>query len=148
METLKFLFKTNGYVSPPSNWKIKIDLQLFIHLRRHSHKHCFLCSTFFCNIFNGCFEKWNFSICTKMTFIFKDFLQNYMGEYHYVLDQSYNNLEFQVLNYIRREIVCNYRMSFITINSLKQKFLSYENQSIDLQSKSIDWFLYDGKFCV
>ena len=24
------------------------------------------------------------------------------------------------------------------------RFLSYRNQSIDLQSKSMDWFLYDG----
>ena len=25
---------------------------------------------------------------------------------------------------------------------------SYRNQSIDLQSKSIDWFQYDGKYCI
>ena len=32
--------------------------------------------------------------------------------------------------------------------SLTPKLLSYRNQSIDLQSKSIDWFLYDGNFGV
>ena len=81
-------------------------------------------------------------------FYIQRFPSKLYGGISYVLDQSYNNLEFQVLNYIRREIVCNYRMSFIIINSLKQKFLSYRNQSIDLPSKSIDWFLYDGMFCV
>ena len=28
------------------------------------------------------------------------------------------------------------------------KVPSYRNQSIDLQSKSVDWFLYDGNFGV
>ena len=28
------------------------------------------------------------------------------------------------------------------------KLPTYRNQSIDLQSKSIDWFLYDGNFSV
>ena len=32
-----------------------------------------------------------------------------------------------------------------TINPLTTMFLSYRNQSVDLQSKSTDWFLYDGK---
>ena len=35
-----------------------------------------------------------------------------------------------------------------TINSLNAKLLSYRNQSIVLQIKSIDWFLYDGNFDV
>ena len=29
-----------------------------------------------------------------------------------------------------------------------QKLKSYRNQSIDLQSKSIEWFPYDGNFDV
>ena len=34
------------------------------------------------------------------------------------------------------------------INSLNANVATYRNQSIDLQSKSIDWFLYDGNFGV
>ena len=44
---------------------------------------------------------------------------------------------------------CKEKMLFkIGINSLTPKLPSYRNQSIDLQSKSIDWFLYDGNFGV
>ena len=31
---------------------------------------------------------------------------------------------------------------------LTSKFISYRNQSINLQSKSIEWFLYDQNFGV
>ena len=31
-------------------------------------------------------------------------------------------------------------------NTFQQKLLSYRNQSIDLQSVTIDWFLYDTSF--
>ena len=34
------------------------------------------------------------------------------------------------------------------VNSLSAKVLSYRNRSIDLKSKSIDWFIYDGAFIV
>ena len=30
-----------------------------------------------------------------------------------------------------------------SFNSFMTDFLSYRNQTIDLQSKSVDWFLYD-----
>ena len=33
-------------------------------------------------------------------------------------------------------------------DSLSAKVLSYRNRSIDLKSKSIDWFIYDGAFIV
>ena len=33
----------------------------------------------------------------------------------------------------------------LRVNSLDAK-VTYRNQSIDLQSKSMDWFLYDGNF--
>ena len=38
----------------------------------------------------------------------------------------------------------------LNVNSLNAKvaITSYRNQSIDLQGKSIDWFLYDDNFCV
>ena len=32
------------------------------------------------------------------------------------------------------------------INPLKAKFLSYRNHSIDMQYKSLRWFLYDNNF--
>ena len=32
------------------------------------------------------------------------------------------------------------------LNSLNAKLPSYRNRSIDFQSKSIEWFLYDGNF--
>ena len=36
--------------------------------------------------------------------------------------------------------------SALNINLLNGKLTSYRNQFIDLQSKSIDWFLYDDNF--
>ena len=36
--------------------------------------------------------------------------------------------------------------SALNINLLNAKLTSYKNQFIDLQSKSIDWFLYDDNF--
>ena len=39
-------------------------------------------------------------------------------------------------------------MEKIGLNSLNAKAPSYRNQSIDLHSKSIDWFLYDDSFGV
>ena len=35
-------------------------------------------------------------------------------------------------------------LSFITINSFMRRSLSNRNQPIDLQSKSMDWCLYDS----
>ena len=32
----------------------------------------------------------------------------------------------------------------ITLRFYRPMFPSYRNQSVDLQSKSTDWFLYDG----
>ena len=39
-------------------------------------------------------------------------------------------------------LVCG--LSFPHPTHLRPMFQSYNNQSIDFQSKSIDWFLYDG----
>ena len=39
-------------------------------------------------------------------------------------------------------------MQFQTVEVLTPKLSSYGNQSIDLQNKSIDWFLYDDNFGV
>ena len=36
---------------------------------------------------------------------------------------------------------------FISINSFMNRSLAYRNQSIDLQSKSVNWFLYDRDLC-
>ena len=38
--------------------------------------------------------------------------------------------------------------SFHSLTHQTPKLPSHRNQSIDLQSKSIDWFLYDGNFGV
>ena len=52
--------------------------------------------------------------------------------------------------------ICSRKLSFCLhfsadkylLNSLNAKLTPYRNQSIDFQSKSIDWFLYDGNFGV
>ena len=38
-------------------------------------------------------------------------------------------------------------MTFRALTFSWRRSLSYRNQSIDLHSKSIDWFLYDGDLC-
>ena len=44
--------------------------------------------------------------------------------------------------------VCQGRvLNMHLVNSLMTEVLPYRNQSIDLQSKSMDWFLYDKDLC-
>ena len=40
---------------------------------------------------------------------------------------------------------CRQRLTFNSLNA-KVAIIYYINQSIELQSESIDWFLYDGNF--
>ena len=39
-------------------------------------------------------------------------------------------------------------LKYVIVTDQTPKLPSYRNQSIDLQGKSIDWFLYDGNFSV
>ena len=50
------------------------------------------------------------------------------------------NICFSVRKYMYRLLGCMY---YSTLNLLLWRSLSYRNQSIDLQSRSMDWFLYD-----
>ena len=46
------------------------------------------------------------------------------------------------------EILDAVLIELILLTHYTPKVPSYRNQSIDLQNKSIDWFLYDGNFSV
>ena len=72
------------------------------------------------------------------------FLAIVLGIWNVILLKRYAS---QVFSYEFSGIFkTNLRTIVSNVNSLK--LTSYKNQSTDLMCKSIDWFLYDGKFVV
>ena len=69
-----------------------------------------------------------------------------------VLNLENRSFENASLNYLSNIFPLLYLLNYLfKIHRLTHETLklsSYRNQLIDLQSKSIDWFLYDGNFGV
>ena len=75
------------------------------------------------------------------------FYANQTSAYHLYWIRPSLNCKYWVIM-IKNQFIACFGNNIILLTHYTSKLPSYRKQSIHLQSKSIDWFLYDGNFGV